>query len=35
VHLGGAGVGLKIALALMHVASAVTITGGILRFGTR
>jgi hypothetical protein len=34
-NLGGAGVGLKIALALMHVVSAVTITGGILRFGKR
>jgi hypothetical protein len=35
LNLGGAGGGLKLALALMHVASAVTITGGILRFGKR
>lgn len=34
-NLGQAGVGLKVALALMHVVSAVAITGGILRFGKR
>ena len=34
-NLGQAGVGLKVALALMHVASGIAITGGILRFGKR
>lgn len=33
VGLGGASVGLKVLLSLMHVVSGITITGGILRFG--